>query len=278
MRARAVVAVAVAVLFGWAGKAVGDEPDPWAKVPPLPTACYQRDGYAAKVAAARERNESDRVRQESINRELTDKVKNVDPMELASRQQQYMMDHPQEALALMQRNVQVGGTFADDGVAAANELLAFDRELDEIDTRYKAALDRALDPVKAKFADLDVRAMKDPELTEAGAFYKPWATKEWNGLAAEENAVYERVGAEWWGASGAYHGWLKRVRAHYVKALPALEEAENVAAGFQVQLVGTPAAPFRPVSVYAAIAGYLDRVDKVFLKRRPEPLQPRPLQ
>lgn len=268
------LAAAALALCGGIGAARAAESEVWSRVPALPTGVYQQDGFAQKVEAAGEKAESDRLRQEKINNELSAKVRDLDPMELASRQQQYMMDHPQEAMAMMQRNAQLGETFANDGVANAEERLRLDQELDEIDARYKTALDRALAPVKARFADLDVRANKDPLRTEAGNFYKPWAVKEWNGIAAEENAVYERVGAEWWGAAGPYHGWLKRLRAYHAKVIPGGEEAENLGAGFMVQAVGTPTAGFKPVSSLRAVYDYLAAAGKVFARRRAEPVRP----
>ena len=264
--------VLLAVLLPAAALAAAPAKDAWTRVPAFPTACYQSDGYADKVAAADEAVTRDRDAQKEINQELQEKIKTIDPMELASRQQQYMMDHPQEAMALMQRNQALGETYTDDVLAYTEEKKKLDQELAGVDSRYQAALDKMLAPVRQKFKDLDVRA--EPHLVavgEVGYDYPPWAVKEWNALTLEENAVYEKACAEWWASSGPYHLWLKSYRDHLVRQIPKTEEAEHVGAGFMVQMVGTPTRAFKPTATLTAVHEYMDQAAKVFGKRRTEP-------
>lgn len=249
-------------------------PDPWRRVPALPTTCYQADGFEARVAAARADLDRDLERQKQVNERLTEQIKSIDPMELAQRQQQFMMDHPQEAMALMQRNANLGETFSNDEVAAHEARTKLDEDLSALDGRYKAALDVALKPIHAKFTDLEARAQKDPVRTEAGDFYAAWAVKEWNALTVEENAAYERVCATWWSASGPYQDWLTKLRANLAASIPRREEAENVGAGFMVQLVSSPTATYRPTAPLNAVRDYMDGVDKVLARRRREPGKP----
>jgi hypothetical protein len=247
------------------------EPDPWARVPALPTGCYRQDSFAEKVSAAREALTRDLQRQEGINREISDKIKTVEPMELASRQQKFMMEHPQEAMQLMQRNRQLGEEYTNGELASHAEAETLERDLAAIDDRYKAALGNHLAPVIVKFKDLDARASKDPVRTEAGDYYAPWAVKEWNQLIIVENTAYEKVCAEWWSASGPYHDWLRRYREHLLQRIPQREEAENVGNGFMVHLIDTPQGSFRPTSGFRAVGEYMDKVNQVFAKRRAEP-------
>lgn len=248
------------------------EPDPWARVPALPTGCYQSDGFGTKLQAADEAVTRDIERQKTINQQLTDQVKNADKMELASRQQQWMMDHPQEAMALMQRNAAIGTQEANDGrmqdIENQKQLI---KDLEGVDTRYKAALDAQFAPIDVKFKDLDARAAKDPERTEAGDFYKPWAVKEWNALNAQRNAAYERVCAEWWAPSGAYRGWLKHYQDYAAGLIPKMEEADNLGAGFMVIMVGTPQASFKSMAALTEVNDYMDQTAKVFAKRWDKP-------
>lgn len=177
-------------------------------------------------------------------------------------------------MQLMQRNQEIGQTFSDAEVESENERQAFEHELEAIDARYAEALDRELAPIKAKFADLDRRALADPIRTEAGDFYREWAVKEWNALAAQENAAYEKIGAEWWAVSGPFHGWLERYREHLAKRVPPREEVENVGAGFMVQLVGTPSATFKPTASLRAADEFMNQAAQVLAKRRAGPLKP----
>ena len=260
-------------LLGSTSAATAPPPDPWKRVPAFPTTGYLSDGFADKIAAAHATLAKDIDRQSETNKALSDKAKQLDPMEVASRQQQYMMDHPEEAMKLMKRNQQLGQTFSSGEVESNDEMKGLMAELDEIDARCKAALEKALAPVNAKYADLDKRAQKDIIVGEGGSTYAPWAMKEWNALRTEENATYEAFAKTWWGPSGAYQGWLSRYREHLAKRVPQREEAENVGAGFMVVLVGTPDASFKPTAELSAVKDYMEEVDKIFARRRYEPLK-----
>ena len=247
-------------------------PDEWKRVPVFPTVPFQSaDGFAVKLEAADGMLARDLEQQKQINQEMQEKIKTIDPMELASRQQQYMMDHPQEAMALMQRNATLGQTFTDTTLAHEEERKKLDQELRDLDTRYQAALDKVLGPIEQKLRDLDARASK--ALVPIGEMYgyPEWASKEWRALIAEKNAAYAAASAEWWAAAGPYQGWLKRYREHLTRQIPVNEETENVGAGFMVQIVGTPTRAFKPTATLRAVKEYLERSDEVFKKRWAKP-------
>jgi len=252
------------------------EEDPWARVPAFPTSCYSEgDPSNEKLAAAEEALSTDIENQKQINDELKNEISSIDPMELASRQQQYMMEHPQEAMALMQRNQQLGQDYSDAQLKSGERRTALDQELEDLDAQYKAALDKAFDPLRAKAKDLDARAQKDLVLLgEIGYGYAPWAVKEWNELVVQGNAAYERVCAEWWAAPGPYHAWLERYREHLVEGIPINEEADLVGAGFMVQLVGTPERPFKSTATLVAVEEYMERIAAVFSGRTAQPSVP----
>src|SRR5688572_26317646 len=125
-------------------------PDPWAKVPAFPSGCYLSDGFAEKLAAADEAVSRDLERQKSINTQISEELKSIDAMELASRQQKYMMANPQKAMELMQRNQQLGQDSAAIATADAENVIKLQKELEGIDARYRASLDATLTPLTAK--------------------------------------------------------------------------------------------------------------------------------
>ncbi len=272
MRRLAGSALALSVLAATLSDAAA-EPDPWSRVPALPTGCYQADGFTESITAAAETVAADLSRQRSVNDGLSEALRAIDPMELASRQQQWMLDNPQEAMRLMQRNAALTDTVTAE-VASNETLLAFQKELDGIDSRYQAALDGANAPIKAKYAELDVRAQKDLVAYGETWGYAPWAIKEFNTVVAEENKAYERVCAEWWSASGPYHAWLKRYRDHQVQRIPDREEAESVAAGWMVVALGTPEASWRPTSTLQSVHEFMDWARRVFERRHRQPVAP----
>ena len=81
---------------------------PWAKVPALPTTCFQSiatnqpDPFYARLEAAKTAIAADIDRQQAINAKIEEDFNNIDPMEKAQRMQQWMMSNPQEAMAFMQ--------------------------------------------------------------------------------------------------------------------------------------------------------------------------------
>src|SRR6185369_14027965 len=126
-------------------------PDPWTRVPALPTGCYRNsDDFDAKLDTAKGAADKERQRQEDINSSMSDELKKIDPMELANRQQKYMMEHPQEAMALMQRNQQVGQGVTNTVLRDDTEEQKLLGELQQLDVRYDAALDVVNKPFEAK--------------------------------------------------------------------------------------------------------------------------------
>ena len=71
--------------------------------------------------------------------------------------------------------------------------------------------------------------------------YAPWAVKEFDVLTAQSIKAYETTCAEWWGASGPFHGWMNRHKQNLVEQILRQEEADVLGAGFMVALVGTHA-------------------------------------
>ena len=141
-------------------------PDAWAKVPPMPTGCYlEPENFPEKFRAAQESITADRDRQKKLNDELSEKVKQLDPMEQANRMQEFMMAHPEEAMKLMQQNAALGETVSDDQMKSNDALMKLEAEL----------------------ADLDVRAQKDLVVVGEGYGYAPWAVKEFDALTAQSN-------------------------------------------------------------------------------------------
>jgi len=272
-------AFATCLAVALCGAAAGAPPaDPWAMVPALPTGCYaEQDGFTDKIYAAKEAVTLAKTEQDQINSELKDKIQSIDPMELVSRQQQFMMEHPEEAMKLMQQNQQLSEQITDIRLQNAERRKALHQELQDLQTRYQAALDKELVPIAAKFADLDVRAQKDLVAVGETWQYAPWAVAEYNALVSQESAAYERVCSAWWPASGSFHDWLKREREVIAGEVPREEEVDLLGVGFMVQLVGTPTRSYKSTAALHAIQEYLQRAGEVFAKRRPRsraPLEP----
>ncbi len=272
LRRKLVVTCLAAVLVCPLGTAAPTA-SPWAKVPPMPTGCYlEPENFPEKLDAALESVTADRDRQKVINDELSEKVKQLDPMEQANRMQEYMMEHPEEAAKLMQQNAALGEL---DRMKIIEDGQKLEAELADLEARYNAAVDKAAAPFKAKFADLDVRAQKDLVVYGESYVYAPWAVKEFNALTSQSNKAYETVCAEWWGASGPFHGWMNRHKQYLVEQIPVREEGEMLGAGFMIVLVGTPTSSFKPTATMDVAIDHMKKAIDVLgkRKRRPDPLQ-----
>jgi len=247
--------------------------DPWTKAPPLPTACYVGTDIAQeKLVAASEAVKAAMDHQVSLNDELKEKLNALDPMQQASLMQEYLMSHPEEGMKLMQANASVGATYSDDLAKSLETARTLESELTGSLAKYEAALEAVLGPIKAKFKDLDVRAKKDLVAVGETYTYAPWAIKEYDALNAQSNKGYETVCATWWATTGPFHAWMKKYKTFLIQEwLPPHVEAEQVAAGLQVVIAGTPEHPYLPTSSYQATIEYLKKATDLFGKRLREP-------
>ena len=245
---------------------------PWSRVPAYPTARYSTDGFSAKVLEVRTAVDADRERQQQINDGLARKATGAgggetDPFKMAAQIQQKMMSDPQNAQKLMQQ-IQASGQTVN---SAAAQDFATKRRLEaDLKTtlgQYHAAQAKAVAPVEAKFKELDARASKDLQRTEAGEFYKPWAVKEYNALVPLYNAEVEKTSATWFGAGGQFQAWLQRYRNYLVnESIPWLEKDENAGLAFAAFATDTRSG-YKSTATLRGVAEYLEQVDKVFSYR-----------
>jgi len=270
-----VAGLASLMMLPFAQSAQAAEQDFWAMVPAWPTTCYQEtEDFPDKYRAALEAVTAAKDRQQKINDELAQKVKDMDPMEQASKMQEYMMANPEEAMKLMQRNAAIGETFTNSELESNEGGVQLEKEMMDLDTRYKAEVEKALAPIKAKFADLDARAQKDLVVVGEGYAYAPWAVKEFDALTAESNKAYEKVCAGWWGANGIFQEWMKRLKESLVARIPEREEAEKVGAGLLAVVAGTPGNSFKPIAAPDAVMQYTQRGIRLFENRMRRPEAP----
>jgi hypothetical protein len=263
--------------FTAAGAAAAAAPsaDPWASVPPKPETFYEGvDTYSEKLRAVSDTVREARTRQETINSELTDRIKSIEPMQLAAKMQEFMMQNPQEAAKLMQEQQSAGTEGTEAEVATNDKFNALKAEEETLLTRYKAALAQAVAPIDAKFKDLDARAQKDMVAVGESWTYAPWAVKEYNALALQRNAAVERVCKDWWSPSGQLPAWLDRLRDLLKAQVVTRERMANASVGIQVHLIETPAAPYKPTAAHDAVIQYLQEAKELYAKRERWPTKP----
>lgn len=254
---------------------------PWAKVPPLSTLCYRWIGqndepFLAKLEAARVAIKADRENQEAVNWKIQEEHQSIDPMEMASRMQQWMMSNPEEAMKFMQGQQAMAETLPQDLAALEAEAKARDAEWKALVKRYEDALIQAYGPVQARLDALRRSKTTDrKELLYPMFFGDPgmpdadWVEGEAINAAADN--TYRSLCPQWWGANGHFHAYLKKQRDWFVnKRIPELERADAPKLQ-QYAMMNTPAASYRSTAELQGVGEYIDLVWKVFDERDSKP-------
>ena len=246
--------------------------DPWALVPPFPSGCYAEDDFSAKIDEASGAVNAEIDRREAINKVVSDRFKQIEPAELATKMQEYMMSNPEAAMKLMQANADLSQTASDATVKTQENLEKLFPELQQLEKQYKTAVATARAPFDSKFKTLDKRAQKDLVARGESWVYAPWAVKEYNALTDQWNAEYQKVCRSWWPAGGKFPAWLSSYKESLVRDLiPASEEGDRVAAGFLVIMAGAPEASWQSTAGWILIRDYLRQTNTVFAGRSPRP-------
>jgi len=246
---------------------------PWAKVPPLTTACfYGTDTFDAKLEAALAAVNADRERQLAINQQIQADYQSIDPMEMASRMQQWMMSNPQEAMKYMQGVQAIGEDFN----ARMPEINAatqrFEQEEKDLVKRYQAALATAYAPGHAKHLALKKKVGVDPSYPTVKDPGSPdWAFVEENAIMRELDQAYAAFCPQWWGAAGPIQAWLKTYRTWLTNEwIPFHDRLESQNAQ-NFAIMGTPAASWKTVTAHEGVTKYLQAVGRVYGERREKP-------
>ena len=247
---------------------------PWAKVPPLTTACFTgTDPFAARLEAARASVEASRTKQVAVNKKIEEEHKNLDPMEMMDRMQQWMMDNPQEAKKYMQGMHQIGA----DVNAGALEIHAattrFQTEEKDLIKRYHASLDTAYAPGYARFNALKTKlGMPLDSWSVRGEGGMPdWAVAEQDAIMRQLDQAYATHCPQWWGATAQIQAWLKTYRDWLTKEFIPFSEHLASQNAQTYAIMGTPSASWKDTAAYDGVIKYLEAVGRVYGYRRLKP-------
>lgn len=246
--------------------------DPWAKVPALPTTCYLKEDPAyAKLETAHESVSADHVAQNAINEQITKSIKNIDPMELARRMQEKMMEDPQNAAKYMEAMQSTGTRLQTEVPQALEAEGQMETESKDVITRYKAALDQAYGPANARWKALTKKLgipEDSPGIGELGV--EDWAWEEFGAVKKEWDRAYVATCAQWWGAGGQVHLFMQRYKDWLVQErIPRDEEYEEHEMSSYAML--TPTTSHRSVAAMEAVEDYIRLAQGLFGERRWEP-------
>lgn len=243
---------------------------PWAKVPALTTVCYSgNDPFVAKIEAAQTAAQADVEKQGAINAKIKEEYQKIDPMEMATRMQQWMMSNPQEAAKYMQM-AQAAGTETQGNLEAdAKQKQALDDEWSALTKRYEAGLTQAYAPSEARWRALLTREglPYHPAIGFGAGETSPAVQAESDMILAQRDKEYQAACPQWWGAAGAMPAYLKKYRTWLVQQhIPHLDKFDAVNTQTYA-IMNTPAAAYRSTSTLQSVVDYVGLVEKVFDRR-----------
>ena len=253
---------------------------PWAKVPAFTTLCYQATGsvndpFYAQLEAAKSAVHADMEKQQAVNAKIEEDFRNIDPMEMASRMQQWMMSNPQEAAKYMQAAQANSAEVVADVESAAQRNQAREAEFNALAKGFEDARIQAYAPIEGRrralanklgykygtdrkaLAEGNTNFYGDPSTSQAD-----WAEGE--SIKGAFDQAYKGICPQWWGANGKAQAYLKQQKAWFIsERIPELERVDAPRLQ-QYAIMSTPAASYRSTAVYKAVDEYLGVVRKAY--------------
>jgi len=247
----------------------------WAKVPALTTTCFhENDPFVANLDKALAAVNAGRDKQLAINDKIEEEYKSIEPMEMASRMQQWMMSNPQEAMKYMQGVQAVGDDFNARMPEMNAAQLRFNTEEKDLLKRYQAALDAAYAPFHARHVALKKKL--DVPLEYPSVVSESGGTPDW--AAAEEQAVWRGLDTayagncpQWWGATGQAQAWLKTYRAWLTQEFIPFNQRIASQNAQTYAIMSSPTAAWKDTAEFDGVIKYLETVGRVYGNRRAKP-------
>jgi hypothetical protein len=250
--------------------------DPWTRVPALPTACYQsQDPWWDKNNAAIDAVQKDHYAQDEINggiRQSSVDAQSADPMAVAQRMQQAMMNDPQNAKKMMEQMVQRGQQVQTEVPAQSAKEQQLEGESKTVIKQYQAALAKAMGPADARWTALKKKmgiAMDSPSPGEGGV--PDWAWAEWGVILKERDQAYLANCAQWWAAAGPMHAYMKRYKDYLVLERTPFHRKIDDATLQSYQMQGVSTEGYRTTTDYEAAEDYMKMASSLFRERQAQP-------
>jgi hypothetical protein len=231
--------------------------------------------FIGKLEAAKAAITADREQQEAINLKVEQEFQSIDPMEMASRMQQWMMSNPEEAMKFMQGQQAMAEQVTEDVTTLQERSQSREAEWNALVKRYEDARIQAYGPAQARLDAVRGKATKRQDLLHPSFMGDPgdsqavWVEGEAANAAADK--AYQALCPQWWGANGQFHAFLKQQKAWFInERIPELARVDAPKIQ-QYAIMNTPAASYRSTAELVGVAEYLDLVGKVFALRDGKP-------
>lgn len=278
MRSRLLPAALAAALFCTpASGAAPAAAQPWSKVPALSTACYSgADPWGDRIDAALAAVQQDHYRQNDINdaiRQNATDTFSADPMAVAARIQQKMMDDPANAQKYMEELQQQNRQAQEETPVQQAKEKQLEDESKRVMKQYQAALAKAMGPADARWTALKKRMGIALDSTSPGEAGVPeWAWKEWYGILRDRDQAYVANCAQWWASAGPIHAYMKRYKDYLVlERIPYEKQFLDEPKLEHYRQLNVPTRGWRTTTDYEAAEDYIKMARGLFGERELRP-------
>lgn len=253
--------------------------NPFTRVPALPTACYSsQDQWQAQSEAAFDAVQADHYRQNDINGAIDQKANEAfggDPMAVAQRMQQKMMEDPAGAQKYMEQMLAQQQQAQEQVPAQHEKEEQFQSESKALMAQYEAALQKAMGAANARLASVRKRYDgldgSDLVLRYGDPGEPAWLHPERMAILRERDQGYAANCAAWWGATGKIQAFLKRYRAFLVNERVPFEKQFDQNKLDHFETIGVASTGWRSTTDHDAAEDYIKMAQTLYEKREEAP-------
>lgn len=246
---------------------------PWAKAPALSTGCYlDGDPFSAQLEASLTAVQNDHSNQSDINTQIDQQVtdiSNTDPMELARRMQEAMMNDPQAARQYLENTQTLGQQVQTELPEASEKAQQVEAEEKSLVARYQAALAKSHAPGDARWTALKKKMGIAPDSLGPGELGVPdWAWQEWGVILREWDAGDRATCAVWWATTGPMHAYMKSYKDYQIQErIPQHRKYIDEPKLKNYEMTSIPATGYKSTAEYEAVEKYLQLAGRLFGER-----------
>ena len=253
--------------------------NPFAKVPLLPTGCYSsQDQWNAQSEAAFDAVQADHYKQDETNSAIEQKANEAfgaDPMAVAARMQQKMMEDPANAQKYMEQMMAQQQQAQEQMPAQHEKEAQFKSESQALKKQYEAAVQKAWSAANARLAAVRKRYDgldgSDLVLRYGDPGEPAWLFPERMAILRERDQGYTANCAAWWGATGKVQAFLKRYRDFLVNERVPFHKQFDQNKLDQFETIGVASTGWRSTTDYDAAQDYLRMAQDRYSMREEKP-------
>jgi hypothetical protein len=241
-------------------------PDPWTRVPALPTTCYRDLAFETATGELLTQNSDAHTKQRELNIDVQAEFGKMDMQERMQRTQAFMMKDPQAAMKMMQEQQATATAMRSDITGSAEAKERLEKEFERTQAAWTEEFDKAAEPWRARR-----KVLAETKVRLNGMLHE-WTTREaeaeYTGLIDKENAEYETRCASYYGPNGTVQTWMATYRREVIEPMADATAAQDRFIEQQMKMMDFRPGAFRTDAPYSAVRDYLTKMREVYAMRR----------